>query len=265
MKQLLFSLSALFFITACNNAAKEEPVTQLQVPEQEKALKDAVTQYPDSIPLRKALIKYYEELQSSQLAMKEVDNAIKVDSNDVELWDKKATIFLYDEDTLNAIRSYNKAIEVYPDPQYIMSVGVLYAFKRNDTALAMADALLMAKKSNADKEALLIKGIYFGAINEKQKALGFFDNCLKLDYTYMSAYLQKGITLFELGKYQESIAIFDRATTLQNSFAEGYYWMGRNYEQLKDNNNAIENYRKALFYDPDYVEVKEAMGRLGVK
>jgi tetratricopeptide (TPR) repeat protein len=265
MKRLPHIIFIAFLFSACNNAGKEQPVTQLPEPEQEKEMKDAIAKYPDSIPLRKLLIKYYEDKQDAEHAMKEIDNTIKIDSNDDGLWDRKAAIYLYNDDSANAIKAYNKAVEIFPDPQYIMSVGMLYAFRKNDTALAMADGLLIGKNANAEKEAFLIKGVYYSAINKKQKALTFFDSSLNVNYTYMPAYLQKGITLFEMGKYEETIKVFTKATTLDNSFSEGYYWMGRSYEKMKDNNNAIENYRLAIQYDPDYVEAKDALGKFGVK
>jgi tetratricopeptide (TPR) repeat protein len=265
MKRLSHIIFIAVLFPACNNAVKEQPVTEIQVPVQEKELQDAVAKYPDSIPLRKLLITYYEENQSAELAMKEIDNTLKKDSTDAGLWDKKASIYLYNDDSLNAIKAYNKAIDIFPDPQFIMSVGMLYAFRKNDTALAMANALLMGKNANAEKEALLIKGVYYSAINEKQKAITFFDNCIAINYTYLSAYLQKGITLFEMAKYEDALKVFDRAVTLQNKFDEGYYWMGRCFEKLNRTNDAIESYRSAILYNPDYVEAKDALGRLGVK
>jgi tetratricopeptide (TPR) repeat protein len=41
--------------------------------------------------------------------------------------------------------------------------------------------------------------------------------------------------------------------------------MGKCYEKLKNTNEAIEQYRTALLYNPDYIEAKDALGRLGVK
>jgi len=265
MKQILISLSIIYFFAACNDAVKEQPVTQLQIPAQEKEMKDAIAQYPDSMLLRKNLIQYYQDNGTFDLALAELNKGLQKDSNDAGLWDNKASLYIFQDDTLNAIKAYEKAIELFPDPEYIMSVGLLYAFTKNKTAIVMADALLIGKNARAEKEALLIKGIYFSEINEKQKAITFFDDCLEMNYTYMPAYLQKGITLYDMGKYEDAIKVLNKAVTLQNKFDEGYYWLGRCFEKLNKPNDAIENYRTALLYNPDYVEAKDALAKLGVK
>jgi tetratricopeptide (TPR) repeat protein len=146
-----------------------------------------------------------------------------------------------------------------------MSVGWLYAQKKDSNALVMADALIIGKNARAEKEALLIKGLYFNATGNKQKAIVFFNSCLALDYTYTLAYREKAIALYDLEKYEEAITTLKKAVTLQNKFDEGYYWLGRCYEKMKDNNAANDNYRKALLYNPDYVEAKDALGKLGAK
>jgi tetratricopeptide (TPR) repeat protein len=265
MKQILpVFLNALLFI-ACNNAALEQPVTQLQMPLLEKELKDAIAKYPDSILLKETLIQYYQDNGNIDMALAETNNAIKKDSTDPRFWDKKAELYLLQDDTANAIHCFEKAIEIFPDPQYIMSAGWLYAQTKNPNALVMADAFLIGKNARAEKEANLIKGLYYSATGNKTKAISFFDNCLAQDYTYMNAYREKAIALYDQAKYDEAIKVLTRAVTLQNKFDEGYYWLGRCFEKLNNTNDAIESYKNALLYNPDYVEAKDALGKLGAK
>jgi tetratricopeptide (TPR) repeat protein len=265
MKQLSIIFFSAILFTACNNATQEQPVTQQQMPVQEKEMKDAIAKYPDSILLREKLMQYYFVNGNIDLALTETTNAILKDSNNPTLWDKKAQLYLEKDDTTNAIDAYEKAIEIFPDPQYIMSAGWLYAQTKKPQALVMADSLLIGKNARAEKEANLIKGLFYSNIGDKQKALIFFDNCLELNYTFMKAYREKGIVLYEMGKYEEAIKVFDRAVKLQNDFAEGYYWMGKCFEKLKNINAAVENYKTALLYNADYIDAKDALGKLGVK
>ena len=71
--------------------------------------------------------------------------------------------------------------------------------------------------------------------------------------------------MYNNGKYEEAINILNKATTLQNNFDEGYYWLGKCYEKLKKTDAAIESYKTALLYNPDYTEASDALGKLGVK
>ena len=261
MKQVLFFIFSMALFFSCSNST-EQSVTAVQIPQQEKEMQDAIAKYPDSLLLRENLVQYYQYNGTNDLALATLNNIIRIDSNDATLWDKKAELHLLEADTASAIKSYETAIVIFPEPQYIMSVGLLYAFTKNDTALVMADALLVGKNARADKEALLIKGIYYSEINEKEKAISFFNQCLQLNYTYMPAYLQKGITLHDIKKYEEALKVFERAVTLQNKFDEGYYWMGRCYEKLNKRTDAIESYQAALLYNPEYIEAQDALAKL---
>jgi tetratricopeptide (TPR) repeat protein len=81
----------------------------------------------------------------------------------------------------------------------------------------------------------------------------------------MNAYREKAIALYDQAKYEDAIKVLTKAVTLQNKFDEGYYWLGRCFEKLNNNKDAVESYKNALLYNPDYVEAKDALGKLGVK
>ncbi|MFN8251675.1 MAG: tetratricopeptide repeat protein [Ferruginibacter sp.] len=257
-------LASLLVFFSCNS--NEETVSkQDAVPAKEKELRDAIAQYPDSALLKKTLVQYFEDNDNFDMALAELDKMAAKDSGDATLWDKKAQLYLLKDDTAKAVTAYEKAISIFPDPQYVMSLGWLYAKTNNPQALEIAGALLQADKAKAAKEALLIKGLYYSNTGDKQKALAAFDNCLALDYTFMFAYREKAIVLYELGKYEEALQLLQKATTLQNSFDEGYYWMGQCNEKLGNRDAAIDNYRTALMYNADFIEAKDALSKLGVK
>jgi tetratricopeptide (TPR) repeat protein len=201
--------------------------------------------------------------------MQETDAVLKKDSLNLRFLHIKAQLYYLAKDTPNSIKTYEKAIDIFPEPGDLMDLGTLYAATKNPKALELADALLLAKKANADKEALFLKGLYFNYTGDKQKAIIFFDDCLHLDYTFMFAYREKAIALYDLGKYNEALKVLNKATTLQNGFDEGYYWAGRCLEKLNRLSDAIDSYRMALQVaannDDDNMEAREALARLGLK
>ena len=113
--------------------------------------------------------------------------------------------------------------------------------------------------------AFFITGLYSSYAGNKEDAIANFNKALGISYTYMPAYVEKALALYDLGKNKEALAVLDRAITLQNNFDEGYYWLGRCLEKLNRPNDAIEEYKTALMYAPDYVEAQDALTRLGVK
>ncbi|MBS1509962.1 MAG: tetratricopeptide repeat protein [Bacteroidetes bacterium] len=265
MKQFLLLFTLMAAICSCSNNQEQPVIKTDKIPEQEKEMRDAIAKYPDSAVLKATLIQYFEDNGSYEMAIAELDKWLKKDSTQPQLWDKMGELYMGTDDTVKAIPYYKKAIGIYPDPKYIMTLGWIYATRKDSNALVMADALLFGKKAAAEREALLIKGIYYSAVGQQQKALGFFDQCLAIDYTYTNAYREKGITLYEMGRYADALQVLNRGVTVQNNFAEGYYWMARCLEKLNRLDEAIDNYKTALLYDHDYDEAKDALGRLGVK
>jgi tetratricopeptide (TPR) repeat protein len=255
------SWAFLIICIACNNRSDNTVLDPIPVT-REAQLQEAVKQYPDSLLLRENLIQYYRESGNFVKAFDEVNSLLQKDSTNPRVWDIKATLQFEDGDTTGSIRSFEKAVEIIPLPEYIISLGSLYAQTKNPAALLMADALLSADKAKADKEAYFIKGLYHQYKKEYRQAINYFDKCLSLNHTFMDAYREKAIALYESGKFEEALKVLDRAITLQNNFDEGYYYKGLCLEKLSRTEEAKEAYEMALMYDPSYIEAKEALERL---
>ncbi|UEG49689.1 tetratricopeptide repeat protein [Ferruginibacter lapsinanis] len=258
-------LGVLLFLSSCSDTSVEKNSNTADLPLQEKELKNAIEKFPDSLLLKENLIQYYCDNSNYSQAIAEVDKYIKKDTANARLWDIKATLHFQNKDTLNTIKAFEKAIEIFPDPQYIISLGTVYAQTKNPMALAMADALLNAPKANAQTQAFFIKGLYYNYNGDYVQAITFFNTCIQADYTFLDAYTEKTIALFDMGKYAEALKTSEKSVSIQSSYPDGYYWMGRCYEKLNNKNEAIANYKIALQLDDNYIEAKDALGKLGVK
>lgn len=251
------------FILSCTNSNKDvEEKAPTENISPETTLKNAVNQYPDSLLLLENLLGYYVNDQNYDDALKAVNEAIRKDSTNPGLFDMQSALFAAKGDTAGAIRSLEKAIVIYPNPPFIISLGALYAQTKNPLALEMADALLIGNKARAEKEAYFIKGLYYSFSGQKEKAIPFFDNAIRTDFQFMEAYLEKGLALYDIKKYKESVEVLNRAVTLQNNFDRGYFYLGRSYEKLNKIEEAVQAYETALMYDPNYEEAREALSKI---
>ncbi|MEO6722687.1 MAG: tetratricopeptide repeat protein [Ferruginibacter sp.] len=254
-------LLAIIALAGCNSNTDEKDVTSSP----EKELRDRALKYPDSLLLKENLIQYFRDNSNYAQAITETENALKKDSLNDRLWDIKATLYFEKSDTLQAIESFEKAINLNPKEEYIISLGSLYAQTKNPRALSLADGLLQAPSGKAQREAIFIKGLYYSYSGDKLKAISFFDQCLLLNFRDVLAYREKAICLYDLGRYAEALAALEKAISVQTTFDEGYYWMGRCYQKLNKNKEAIASYQQALQIDPDYMEAKDALGKMGIK
>lgn len=265
LKSFLLPLIFLCLAAACNNNSNENTGNAAKANDTEKNLLDAVAKFPDSLLLREELIQYYRDSADYDKAIAATETALKKDSLNDRLWNIKANLYFENYDTLNAIAALNRAANINPLPQYILTLGSMYAQKRDSTALHIADFLLKKQLSDNAKDAYFIKGLYYNFSGDKLKAISFFDKCLNMDYNYMFAYREKAIALYDLGRYNDAITVLDKAVTVQTKFDEGYYWLGRCLEKTGKTADAIEEYKNALAISPDYVEAKDALARLGIK
>ena len=258
-KLIFYSICAIVLtITSCNNTTVE---SAHPIAEQEKELRDIVSHFPDSTLARENLIQYFRENGNYGQAINETEITLQKDSLNDRFQDIKATLYFENGDTIQAIQCFEKAILIHPKTVYIISLGSLYAQTKNPRALTLADALLAATGANAQQQAIFIKGLYFSYTGDKRKAIGYFNNCLQLDYRNMMAYREKAICLFDLAQYELALEVMKNAVTVQKTFDEGYYWMGRCYEKLGKRKEAIENYELALQIDTNYLEAKDALKR----
>ncbi len=264
MKQVLLICLIFFFFSACNNKDKDSSTIEENEAQPEVEMKDAIANFPDSLILKENLAQYYRENGAYENAIAIVNEALQKDSLNARIWGVKATLHYENEDTLNAITSFETAVKLIPSAAYLIRLGSLYAQTKNNKALEIAEVLLKDKNASVEKEAIYIKGLYFTYSGDKNKAILFFDKCLAMDYTFMFAYSEKAIALYSLGKYEDAVTVLDKAVTLQNNFDLGYYWLGQCFEKLNNKDAAIESYKRALLYDPNYIEAKNALTRLGV-
>ena len=253
-----FLLSALFLMS-CNNQANNE---QTIVKDQEKQLESDMDKYPDSFALKDKLIGYYQQNNDYTKALSTTDSLIKKDSANAALWNIKANLYTDINDTPNAIHSFEKAVQLYPSPEFMKPLGYLYAETGNGLALSVADTLFNNPKYDSKEEALFIKGVYYSTAGNKPKAINYFDTCLAINYNDMFSYREKAMCLYDMGKYNNALQVLQKAVSINTAYDEAYYWMGRCYEKLGNNDEAVKNYQLALQIDKNYIEAKEALAKL---
>jgi tetratricopeptide (TPR) repeat protein len=257
---LSFLLISILLATACTDGANnEQPVSQ------EKQKKDLIAKYPDSFLLKQDLIEYYQKNGNYGQAFVETENMLKQDSANANLWNMLANLYFDNDDTPNTIHSLEKAIHINADPEYMKSLGSLYAETKNPLALSIANSLLGNPKANSQEQALFIKGLFYSSTDNKIKAISYFDTCLSMDYNDMYSYREKAMCLYDMSKYNDALAVLQKAISIKSSYDEAYYWMGRCYEKLGNKNEAISNYQTALQIDNNYIEAKDALAKLNTQ
>ncbi len=236
------------------NAAKDEVVSNL---------KESIRQNPDSAGLRMRLINSLDSLHLYHEAISQADSLIKKDLNNNGLWFTKGQLQESNRDTAGAIKSYLRALAIYPSVEAQLSLANLYAETQNPEALAICTSvkrMRMGRETEADCD--FIAGIYYARKRNGTEAIKLFDEAINENYTLMEAYMEKGFVLYESKRYNEALAVFEKATTVNNTYADAYYWKAKCYEATGDKVNALTDYKRALGLDKSIAEAADAIKRL---
>ncbi len=84
------------------------------------------------------------------------------------------------------------------------------------------------------------------------KALLFFNKCLKFKPDFYQALINKGTCLQYLDKNLEALDCYEAALKLNPDFVDTYYNLANCFLKLKKYENAIKNYNKVIKNNPNY-------------
>ena len=86
-----------------------------------------------------------------------------------------------------------------------------FAQSKNPKVLTLCDSLLQHDTMEKNAEPWYFKGMYYSNINEKAKALEYFNKAIQANYSFLDAYMDKGQVLYDEKKYAEAISVFQLA------------------------------------------------------
>ncbi len=225
-------------------------------------LKKSAALFPANIEFLRRLGEAYTQNGESREALALYDDLLKKDSNNFEALYEKGMLYTQLKDTANAIATLEKAYYRQPILQNGLALANLYAETKNPKVIPLCDALQQRDTASDFTDPVFLKGVYYSNIKEYSKAVALFDEAIVRDWRFVDPYIEKGIILFEEKNYDEALKTFQYATNIAYTNADNYYWMGRCYEAIGKKDEAIDYYYKALTFDRNFTEAREAIKRL---
>lgn len=237
-----------------DNAAQLQSIDQL---------KNGILRYPDSAGLRMQLINTYDSLNRYKEAISQTDSLINKDSLNNGLWFTKAQLQEDNKDTADAIKSYTRAVNIYPSTEAQLHLANLMAEIKNAKALSICENILkLGMDRETDADCYFISGIYYARTGAGKQALQYFDRAINSNYTLMEAYMEKGFVYYESKNYNEALKVFETVITISNTYADAYYWRAKCEEALGNKADAVLDYKRSLGLDKQLKEAGEAIKRL---
>ncbi len=267
MTKTFFLLVPLLLIVACNNDDKKtaagDKKKEKEITPQVQALQQRVQQYPDSSGLRMKLAMELDSLNMYKPALVQMDSLIKKDSANYGFLFTRGQVNEHAGDTVNAMKDYAAAINIYASPDALLSLANLYAEQKNARSLLLCNRVKsMGLGRDYDASSAFIAGVYNARTRQKDMALKLFDECISNDYTYMPAYIEKGLVYFDAKQYAQALDVFSFAANVNHLYPDSYYYMGRCYELMNKKDSAVFYFKQSLALDKESSETAAALKRV---
>jgi tetratricopeptide (TPR) repeat protein len=218
--------------------------------------------YPQNPQVKRLLADAYVASGKTKHALIIYNDMIAKDSLDPETLYEKAMLLQQLKDTVQAISILQRAYAIQKVDTYGLELAHLYAEQKNHKALEICDFILTHDSVRILTDPFFIKGIYYANTKQYTNAIAQFDSCILRDWKTTDAYLEKGRVYFNMKNFNSAKQTFNMAITVSSSDPDAYYWLGRCYEEQHQKTDAINNYRKAIALDRDFIEAIQRLESL---
>jgi len=216
-------------------------------------------QQPKNTKALISLATTYSQQQDFENSFKYINKALKIDPKLRDAYVLKGTNYLHLNDFKLAKSSYETAIQQDPDffEAYLM-LGSIYQSENNKICLEYYTTAADLKPKNNDVQyAYAYANQVFG---NAEKAKNTYRKMIQQDTTYSQA-------LFQLGYIKQWIdqdidsAMYFFSSTIQTTpnYVEAWHNLGICYLEKGDKPKALQAFRKALSFNPDFELSRELL------
>lgn len=165
---------------------------------------------------------------------------------------KQGEAFYFESRYQDALNSYREAIKLKSDdPEiWINQAITLRQLQQFDAAIASHDKALVLDP--VYRRAWYTKGYTLRLCRRYEEAVTCFDRAIELDPQAYRSWDNRGSVLKESGQYEAAIASYDRAIEIQPDYSKAWSHKARCYALWGKVDLAIETLAKSIELDPEY-------------
>jgi tetratricopeptide (TPR) repeat protein len=218
---------------------------------------------PNNIDVLLKLGELYMVVQDADASFIYLNQALKLDVHNARAYQLKGFNYKFLRDTLNALSSFQTAIEQDPnDYDSYLQIGLFYANINNPLAEDYFNNAIKVKPQSL--EARYAKGLHYQEMDETRKALDTYNEIIDLNPNYFNAYYNRGfVYLTQLEKFDSAAYEFQRAIDFgPQDYFEAHYNKGIALEMNKEFAKATEAFSASLKINPQYDLAAKGLERL---
>ncbi len=226
-----------------------------------EVLKLATKRFPGRIPTLLKLSEFQLIVKKHGDALVTLDEILKQDPQNAEVFYMAGRVALDQGDTLAAIGSLKKSVGLDAGNEDAwLFLGRIYSNQNNPEAVQYFDNALRVDSSSL--EAREFKGAFYKRRGEFDKAFEIYRDIILRNPDYAYAYFDMGMMYLEQDSLAKAYTHFDIAIKTDPIFVKAYYYRGVAAEAQGNLTAALGDYKQAYGMMPQYGEAKAAKERL---
>ncbi len=203
----------------------------------------------------------YSQKDSIEKAIKYFNLSYETDTTKVEALLNISGLYQKKNEIENAKKYIKMAYEKGKENPDILYYYSLYIKDEDPLECEkIAKKLIEIEKNNARGYSLLGE-IYIGKKDYK-KAAEFYKKAYELDTLNLDNLYNYSFSLLQGGEVKEAIYNLENLKSKRTDDANVYFLLGSAYEEIKDFKNALENYDKAIYYEPEKIDFLKAKANI---
>lgn len=250
-------------------------------------LEGCITEYQDDSTFFNLLGQAYLKKGQIITSIQYLSRAMEIDSEDSEILELLGDAYRQLGNMEQALSAYSQAINVNPNPGVLKKYGEIL-YKQGEYSMALevlnesidlnedaevysllADIYkkigndvtswnMLLRAENLAKEndvrIMLQIGQYYEDINNKKKAIEYFEKVTSIDPNNFSAWLQLGNILEKNEDLYGALAVYNKLTELEPDNPLGYYKQAVIKASIAEIADALVLYNICLDKDPGFIE-----------
>jgi tetratricopeptide (TPR) repeat protein len=232
--------------------------------EASRSLKELLSIDPSNLALQKLIVDFYQRNEKYDEAMSMLDDIIELRPDDLDAREKKAQVYILQDDWASAAEQYNYILEQPHVPLELkISIGATYFSKSITDSTVLPYAKNLFESINEDTTDWQVE-LYLGAIaiseGDDETAIEHFKYVTENARWHVDAWIRLGGLYFDNQKYEEAEKIMNEAIELfPNEFAVNLI-LGLSLAQQGKNIEAQDYLKKATELNPNDITALSAYG-----
>lgn len=252
------------YADALNNRANRTPEDVAQA---QSHFKFIIKKQPKNLEALIDLASTYSYQGDFEKSFQYINSALRIDKKYRDAYVLKGSNYMQlagpkpDPSNTNRIlakSSYQTAIDQDPDffEAYIF-LGSLYQEERDEVCIEYFTTATQLRPNNID--GLYNLAYAYQEFNKDEDALDIYRKMLKKDASFTPSLFQQGwIKQFHQNDVDSAMFFYNKCLQKEPRYVEAWHNLGMCYELKKDPTSAIEAYKKALKYNPEFELSREA-------